>query len=146
MIEIYTDGGCRPNPGNGGWAAIIYYGYVPVPIELSGYVEGTTNNRMEIQAVIEALTYIGNDSNAKIVITTDSQYVKNGITSWIHSWKKNHWRNSAGEVANKDLWQRLDALVQGKDITWKWIRGHCDNPHNDRCDELCTMEILKDRS
>jgi ribonuclease HI len=141
MITVYTDGGCTGNPGPGGWAAIL----VPPdkePIELSGGDKATTNNRMELIAAIKALEYVvRTQSEKEVQIHTDSQYVKNGITTWIHSWKKNGWRTAAKQdVKNKDLWIALDEWVSTLNVRWVWVKGHSGVPLNERCDVLVAAE------
>lgn len=136
-VVVYTDGGCRPNPGVGAWAAILIHGKTEK--ELVGGEQETTNNRMEMLAAISAFEAL--KKPCRVEFHTDSEYLKNGITSWIHSWKKKGWRTKIGPVKNKELWQRLDAAIQRHQITWKWIRGHTGDHYNERCDELCTAEI-----
>ena len=139
-ISIWTDGACSGNPGPGGWGALIKYPYLTK--KLSGSEAHTTNNRMEILAVINALKSI--NLNLKITIYTDSKYVKDGITSWIHNWKINNWKNSQKkDVKNKDLWQELDGLTQKIDINWQWVKGHSGNIENDIADKLATSAIQK---
>ncbi len=139
-IIIYTDGACSGNPGKGGWGAILKYG--DHTKEISGYAELTTNNKMELQAVIEALKLIKKDYD--IEIFTDSSYVKNGITSWINTWKLNNWKTSKREsVKNKELWLELDELRQKYNINWNWVKGHADDELNNRVDELARLEIKK---
>lgn len=136
-IHIYTDGACSGNPGAGGYGAIlIYRGHEK---EISGYEAHTTNNRMELQAVISALKVVTKDK--AVVVYTDSQYVKNGITTWIHSWKVSNWKN--GKIKNTDLWQELDALAQKFAIEWRWVKGHSGHPLNDRADELARRAIAE---
>ena len=136
-MVIYTDGGCEPNPGVGGWGAVLLYGsHVK---ELSGGAPDTTNNRMEMTAAIEALSALKRP--CKIQLYTDSEYVKRGITEWITAWKKKKWIRRSGPVKNVDLWQRLDALVEKHDVEWRWVRGHTGNPYNERCDELAAAAI-----
>lgn len=136
-VVIYTDGGCEPNPGTGGWGAVLLYGdHVK---EISGSAPDTTNNRMEMTAAIEALSALKRP--CKIQLYTDSEYVKRGITEWIASWKKKKWIRKSGPVKNVDLWQRLDALVEKHDIEWRWVRGHTGNTYNERCDELAAAAI-----
>jgi ribonuclease HI len=138
IIKIYTDGACKGNPGIGGWGA-----YLKTELyheELNGFSKNTTNNRMELTAVIEALATIG--QNVGIIITTDSQYVKNGINQWIFNWKKNGWKTAAKQpVKNKDLWIKLDELVQKNDIEWKWVKGHSGHPGNEKADQLANDAI-----
>ncbi len=138
MIEIFTDGACRGNPGPGGWGAILRSGSHEKTI--SGAEKHTTNNRMELMAVIGALSAIKKPS--KIAITTDSQYVKNGISKWIHGWKKNGWKTADKKpVKNADLWLELDKLAQPHDIKWHWVRGHTGHPENEWADELANQAI-----
>ena len=137
-IEIYTDGACRGNPGPGGWGAILRYG--DREKELSGAEPETTNNRMELTAVIQALEAL--KRRCDIDITTDSKYVMDGITSWIHNWKKNGWKNASKKpVMNADLWKKLDALASGHEIRWHWVKGHSGHPENERADELANQAI-----
>ena len=133
MIEIYTDGSCLENPGNGGWAAIINDdGKIE---KISGSEKNTTNNRMELMAPIEALGKI--NRKKKVKIFTDSQYVKMGITNWIHNWIKNNWQTSKKEdVKNKDLWLILYKLTQSLDIEWHWVKAHAGNTLNEEVDAL----------
>tara|TARA_B100002052_G_scaffold157072_1_gene143147 strand:- start:3177 stop:3635 length:459 start_codon:yes stop_codon:yes gene_type:complete len=139
-IHIYTDGACKGNPGIGGWGALLKYSKSTK--ELKGYELETTNNRMELIAVIEALRAIKED--LKIEIITDSQYVKNGINNWIVNWKNNGWRTAAKKpVKNKDLWQELDDLVQNYRIKWKWVKGHSGDPGNERADQLANDAITE---
>jgi ribonuclease HI len=141
MIEIYTDGGCSGNPGPGGWAFVLINGDDAEPIEKWGAEETTTNNRMELQAVIAALEALGKAPGA-ITVYTDSQYVQKGITEWIIVWKSKGWKNSAKQpVKNQDLWQRLDALSGSLPITWVWVKGHAGNKYNERCDLLTQKAI-----
>ncbi|MGI4793296.1 MAG: ribonuclease HI [Janthinobacterium lividum] len=134
-VQIWTDGGCKPNPGPGGWAAILSLGSTEK--ELTGGDKVTTNNRMELTAAaasLEALT-----RPCKVVINTDSEYVKNGITRWHTGWVRRNWRNSAGDpVANMDLWRRLLDAAKPHDIEWKWVRGHNGDIMNERADRLAT--------
>ncbi|MDR3208935.1 MAG: ribonuclease HI [Rickettsiales bacterium] len=133
MLKVWTDGSCLGNPGNGGWAFVMTDG--DRIAERSGGASDTTNNRMELLAVINALSSIKNHD--EIELLTDSQYVKNGMESWLADWKKNGWKTSNKKpVANKDLWERLDELSSRFRIHWKWTRGHCDDEMNNRCDEL----------
>ena len=139
-LLIYTDGACSGNPGPGGWGCILKYnGNVK---ELSGGEKDTTNNRMELIAVIKGLEVLNKKSD--IIVTTDSTYVKNGITQWIKKWETNNWRTaSKSPVKNKELWQELLALSRKHDINWKWVKGHSGHPENERCDELAREEIKK---
>ena len=139
ILNIYTDGACKGNPGIGGWGAILEYGSTKK--EIKGYSINTTNNIMELTAVIKALECL--NRKCKIVITTDSNYVKNGITDWIKSWKNNGWKTAKkSPVKNKELWIKLDSLVVNHDIDWKWIKGHSGHPQNERADELANEAII----
>ena len=133
MIEIYTDGSCLENPGNGGWAAIINDdGKIE---KISGSEKNTTNNRMELMAPIAALSKI--TKKKKVQIFTDSQYVKMGITNWIHNWIKNNWQTSKKEdVKNKDLWLNLYKLTQSHEVEWHWVKAHAGNTLNEEVDAL----------
>ena len=140
-VEIFTDGACSGNPGIGGWGAILRY--KDTQKELSGGELSTTNNRMELTAVIEALRALKRPCN--ISLYTDSKYVMNGITEWLENWKQNNWRtsNKKSDVKNVDLWQELDALRAGHEIRWIWVKGHNGHPENERCDFLARSEVLK---
>jgi ribonuclease HI len=134
-VMIYTDGGCRPNPGPGGWAALIMYG--DHSKELAGGAAQTTNNQMEITAAIEALESL--QRPCEVVMYTDSQYLKNGITSWMANWKKNGWKTASKKpVKNRELWIRLEEATQRHHITWQWVKAHADNAYNERVDQLAT--------
>ena len=137
-VEIFTDGACKGNPGPGGWGAILRYGTTEK--EIYGASKNTTNNIMELTAVIESLKNL--NKPCELIITTDSKYVKNGITEWIHNWKKNGWRTAAKkEVKNKELWIELDSLIQIHSITWDWVKGHSGHPDNERADLLANVAI-----
>ena len=138
IVYIFTDGACKGNPGPGGWGAIMKYGdHVK---ELNGYSSKTTNNIMEITAVIEALKSLTRP--CAIILTTDSNYVKNGITQWIHNWKKKGWKTSNKKpVKNKECWLQLDVEVQRHQIEWKWVKGHSGHPENERADELANEAV-----
>jgi ribonuclease HI len=134
-VEIWTDGGCKPNPGPGGWAAILVYR--GVERELSGGELETTNNRMELTAAAEALEALKRP--CWVVLHTDSEYLKNGITRWHTGWVRRNWRNAAGDpVANMDLWRRLLDAAARHDIDWRWVRGHATDAMNIRADALAT--------
>ena len=138
IIELFSDGACKGNPGLGGWGVLIKNS--KTLNELKGSQQQTTNNRMELIAVIEGLKSIKKHSH--IQITTDSMYVKNGINQWINNWKKNGWRTAAKKpVKNKDLWQELDELVQKYSIKWLWVKGHSGHPGNERADQLANEAI-----
>ena len=136
-LKIYTDGACSGNPGKGGWAAIILEGNNQSSI--SGSVNKTTNNRMELMAAIMALQKIKKKSEATIF--TDSRYVKDGITDWIKKWKLNNWKNSNKKpVKNKDLWMKLDSFCQEHSVSWKWVKAHAGNKFNNLVDELAVLK------
>ncbi len=137
-VDIFTDGSCSPNPGPGGWGAILRYGEIEK--ELSGHAPMTTNNRMELTAVVEALRAIKRP--CRLTIYTDSRYLKDGITNWILKWKRNGWKTTTGApVKNKDLWLVLDEASQRHNIEWHWVKGHIGHPENERCDELARSAI-----
>ena len=139
-VVIHSDGGCHGNPGPGGWAAALTYG--SHRRELSGGVPATTNNRMELQAAIEALQAL--KEPCQVDFFTDSEYVKNGVTGWIFGWKKNGWRTKARKpVKNEDLWKALDAAVSRHSVKWHWLKGHAGHVENERCDVLANKEIAK---
>jgi len=140
MAELfaYTDGACSGNPGPGGWGVLMRAtegGRIVKERELKGGEAETTNNRMELLAAINALEVLGRP--ATITIVTDSAYVKNGVTAWIHGWKRNGWRTAAKKpVKNVELWQRLEEAQAGHDVTYQWVKGHAGHPENERADEL----------
>lgn len=139
-VVIYTDGACEGNPGPGGYAAIVDDGVSQR--EISGGEPQTTNNRMELRAVIEGLASLPAGTRARVV--TDSQYVVNGVTSWAKTWQKNGWRNAAKEpVKNRDLWEKLLALSKEHDVRWEWVRGHNGHPENERADALARRAITE---
>jgi len=139
ILNIYTDGACKGNPGLGGWGAILQYGSNIK--EIKGFSKDTTNNIMELTAVIKALESL--NRKCDIIITTDSNYVKNGITDWIINWKKNGWKTAKKQpVKNKELWISLDKLASQHNIKWKWIKGHSGHPENERADELANEAII----
>ncbi len=143
MIEIWTDGACSGNPGPGGWGALLVYG--DHRKELFGGQAETTNNQMELRAAIEALNAL--KSASKVTLHTDSTYVKDGLTKWIHGWKKNGWKTAAKKpVKNKELWQSLEVACQRHDMTWKWVKGHNGDPGNERADELARLGTEEARS
>jgi ribonuclease HI len=142
-ITIYTDGACKGNPGPGGWGAWLRSG--EHERELWGGEALTTNNRMELMAVIEALAAI--KSRSRITLYLDSEYVRNGITTWIHSWKRRGWKTADNKpVKNVDLWQRLDTLSQAHEVEWRWVRGHTGDPGNERADALANRGVASVRA
>ncbi|QMU58792.1 MAG: ribonuclease HI [Boseongicola sp.] len=146
-LFAFTDGACSGNPGSGGWGVVLQARSNDTVLKergLSGGEVMTTNNRMELLAAINALEALERDS--EITVVTDSTYVKNGVTTWIHSWKKNGWRTSAKKpVKNDDLWKRLDKAQLRHDVTWEWVKGHAGHPENEKADELARagMEPFK---
>jgi len=138
VVKIFTDGACRGNPGPGGWGVLLQYNGNEK--ELRGAEPQTTNNRMELTAAIMGVEALKRP--CKITLTTDSQYVKHGITEWLKDWKLRGWKTAnKKQVKNVDLWQRLDAAVAQHDITWEWVRGHSGHPENDRVDQLANLAI-----
>lgn len=135
-VNVYTDGACRGNPGRGGWGAILVYGAKEK--ELCGGEPETTNNRMELSAVIAALSAL--KEPCEVTVTTDSQYVVNAIEKgWLEGWRKNGWRKSdRGQVLNVDLWKELWALLETHTVNFVWVKGHNGHPYNERCDKLAT--------
>lgn len=137
-VDIFTDGACRGNPGPGGWGAVMRF--KGKEKQLYGGEPDTTNNRMELKAVIMALEELTRP--AMVRVTTDSQYVKKGITEWIHNWKRNGWRTAARKpVKNSDLWRELDELVVQHDVAWDWVKGHSGHPENELADTLANKGI-----
>ena len=140
IVYIYTDGACKGNPGPGGWGAVLKYGESVK--EIKGFALETTNNIMELTAVIKALRSL--KRSCDIIITTDSNYVKDGITEWIHQWKKKSWKTAGKKsVKNKDLWQQLEAETKRHDIKWEWVKGHSGHTENERADELANIAIYQ---
>lgn len=140
VVEIYTDGACSGNPGPGGWGVLMRYGGHEK--ELYGGEAETTNNRMEMMAVIEALSAMKKHSQIKLY--TDSKYVLQGITEWMEGWKARGWKTADKKpVKNQDLWERIDKLVQSHDVKFIWVKGHAGHPENERADELARMGIPK---
>ncbi|MFN3934902.1 ribonuclease HI [Parvibaculum sp.] len=132
-VDLYTDGACSGNPGPGGWGVLMLY--KGNEKELCGGEPATTNNRMELMAAIQGLEAL--KRGVKVRIHTDSTYVKDGITKWIHGWKKNGWKTSDRKpVKNAELWQRLETAIERHDVSWHWVKGHSDHPENDRADAL----------
>ena len=137
-VEIFTDGACRGNPGPGGWAALLRS--QGIEKMLSGAEPETTNNQMELMAAIQGLEALKRTSS--VALTTDSQYVRQGITQWIHGWKRNGWKTSQKQpVKNKELWQRLDAAVESHDVQWHWVKGHSGHEENERVDQAANDAI-----
>jgi Ribonuclease HI len=137
-VEIFTDGACRGNPGPGGWGALLRYG--KIERSLHGGEKLTTNNRMELLAAIEGLAAL--KEPCEVVITTDSQYVRKGITEWLAGWKRNGWRTASKQpVKNADLWQRLDELNQRHTVEWRWVKGHSGHRENEMADLLANRGI-----
>lgn len=137
-VEVFTDGACRGNPGPGGWGALLRYNQHEKT--LSGFEPHTTNNRMELTAAVEALASL--NQSCDIILVTDSQYVRKGITDWLPTWKNSEWRNSNKKpVKNQDLWQRLDQEVARHKVDWRWVKGHSGHPENERCDALANRAI-----
>lgn len=139
-VTIHSDGACDGNPGPGGWAAVLRYG--KHSREISGGVPATTNNRMELQAAIEALRALKEPCN--VAFYTDSKYLRDGISSWVAGWKKRRWRTSERKpVKNEDLWRQLDEVASKHAVAWHWVKGHAGNHDNERCDQLAVAEIAK---
>lgn len=137
-VEVFTDGACRGNPGPGGWGAVLRYG--DHERELFGGEALTTNNRMEMTAVIRALQALKRE--CKVVVTTDSMYVKQGITQWLQGWKRRGWRKAdKSPLKNVDLWKQLDELVSSHDVEWHWVKGHSGHAENERADQLANRGI-----
>ena len=140
VIEIYTDGACKGNPGPGGWGALLRMNEHEK--ELYGGESDTTNNRMELMAAIMAIESLTRP--CRVALTTDSQYVKNGINQWMDNWKKRGWKTADKKpVKNQDLWKRLDAALQDHEVEWHWVRGHTGHPENERADELANKGIME---
>jgi ribonuclease HI len=141
-VTIHTDGACDGNPGPGGWAALLRSGtHVR---ELTGGEPATTNNRMELQAAISALTAL--KEPCEVTLFTDSEYLRHGITEWLSLWKANHWKTAERKaVKNEDLWRQLDEVASRHKVTWQWVKGHAGQAENERCDQLAGTEITKIR-
>ncbi|MEJ2088758.1 MAG: ribonuclease HI [Gammaproteobacteria bacterium] len=138
MVEIFTDGACRGNPGPGGWAALLRYGGTEKLI--NGAEPDTTNNRMELTAAIRGLEAL--NRSGRVRLTTDSEYVRQGVTSWMPRWKRNGWKTAAKRpVKNQDLWMALDAVAAGQEIEWCWVKGHSGHPENERVDQAANEAI-----
>ena len=142
IVEIFTDGACSGNPGPGGWGAVLRYGEVEK--EMNGGEPETTNNRMELMAAIMAIEAVKRP--CEIHLHTDSEYLRNGITTWIHSWKARGWRTADKKpVKNVDLWQRLERAIETHDVHWHWVKGHSGHKENERADELARLAIRQMR-
>ena len=138
QVVVYTDGACEGNPGPGGWAAVLSSGRHRK--EISGGEPATTNNRMELRASIEALAVL--KEPCRVELYTDSQYLRDGITRWLHGWKRNRWLTRAKQpVKNDDLWRQLDACASRHQVSWCWVKGHAGHEHNERCDELAVAQV-----
>jgi len=137
QVTIYTDGGCEPNPGVGGWAAVLLY--ESTRKEITGSDPDTTNNRMEMTAALRALESL--KESCRVILFTDSEYLKRGITEWLPKWKKNRWSRKGGSLKNVDLWQELDDAITRHEVEWRWVRGHGGIKDNERCDELVSKAI-----
>lgn len=142
IVEIFTDGACSGNPGPGGWGAVLRYGEVEK--EMNGGEPETTNNRMELMAAIMAIEAVKRP--CEIHVHTDSEYLRNGITTWIHSWKARGWKTADKKpVKNVDLWQRLERAIETHDVRWHWVKGHSGHKENERADELARLAIRQMR-
>ena len=140
QVQVYTDGACSGNPGPGGWGAVLRFG--DKERELCGGADNTTNNRMELTAAIEGLRAL--NEPCEVVLTTDSTYVKDGITRWLANWKKNGWKTAAKKaVKNQDLWQELDLQTSRHTVQWQWVKGHSGPPENERADALANQGMDK---
>ena len=139
-ITIYTDGSCEPNPGPGGWAAIILDSKEQTILQ--GHEKMSTNNRMELTAAMEALRAI--DPSRAVILYTDSQYLKNGVEKWLKDWKARNWKRKGGPLLNVDLWKRIAEVIDRRKITWRWVKGHNGNPYNERVDRLA-RQMMKSR-
>lgn len=140
QVEIFTDGACKGNPGPGGWGAVMRFGELEK--ELSGGESPSTNNRMELMAAIEALNAL--KKPCRVSLTTDSNYVRDGITKWIHGWQKNGWRTADKKpVKNAELWQALLEATKPHRIEWHWVKGHAGHRENERCDELANLAVIR---
>lgn len=138
ITEVFTDGACRGNPGPGGWGVLLRHGRFEK--RMCGGEQNTTNNRMELSAAIEGLAALNRSCNVRL--TTDSQYVRKGITEWIHGWKRNGWKTASRQpVKNADLWQRLDELVNQHSVDWRWVKGHSGHKENEIADQLANQGI-----
>ncbi len=138
QVKIYTDGGCRGNPGKGGWGAVLFYDEHSK--EISGYAANTTNNQMELTAVIEALRLL--KFSCDVIVLTDSKYVCDGVVKWLPNWKQKNWRTAANKpVKNVQLWQQLDVLLSKHSVRWEWLKGHNGDTYNERADWLANQAM-----
>ena len=137
-VKIYTDGSCEPNPGAGGWAALLLYPDKQIP--LTGSEPETTNNRMELTAAVQALRAL--PERSRVQIYTDSEYLKKGITEWMPNWRARNWRRKGGKLANVDLWQALDQALSVHEVSWQWVKAHASNQYNNQVDRLA-REAMK---
>jgi ribonuclease HI len=138
VVTIYADGACKGNPGAGGWGALLSWG--DTKKEIFGGEANTTNNRMELRAVIESLKLLKRD--CRVIVYTDSSYVQKGISEWIHGWKRNGWRTADKKpVKNDDLWRELDQLAKQHQVDWRWVKGHAGHPGNERADALANLGV-----
>ena len=143
LVELFTDGACKGNPGPGGWGTVLRY--KGREKHLHGGEAATTNNRMELMAVIRGLECLTRPCQVRV--TTDSQYVKNGITQWLAGWKRRGWKTASKQpVKNRDLWERLDAAVANHRVSWEWVRGHTGHPENELADELANRGVEEQRA
>lgn len=140
LVIIFTDGSCDPNPGPGGWAALLRSGKTEK--ELKGSEASSTNNRMELTAALRALQELNRP--CQVELYTDSEYLRRGITEWLPGWRARGWRRKGGQLANVELWQALDKLAHEHQINWHWVRGHAGHPENDRVDRLARQAIKKE--
>lgn len=141
QVTVYTDGACMPNPGPGGWAAVLHF--KDQEKVLTGSDPDTTNNRMELTAAVRALQALSRP--CRVVLYTDSEYLKRGVTEWMPAWRQRGWRRKGGTLANVDLWQELDGAIQTHKISWRWVRGHAGHQENERVDQLARGAIPKRR-
>ena len=143
VVEIFTDGACRGNPGPGGWGALLRYN--GTERELYGHQAEATNNQMELMAAIQGLEALSRP--CEVILTTDSQYVRQGITEWIAGWKRKNWKTAAGKpVKNQDLWQRLDQAAAPHQVDWRWVKGHSGHDENERVDQLANKAIDENKA
>ncbi len=140
QVRIYTDGACDPNPGPGGWAALLRSG--PHEKTLTGSEQDTTNNRMELTAALRALEALKGPS--RVDLYTDSEYLRRGITEWLPAWRRRGWRRKGGELKNVDLWQALDKALQTHEVSWHWVRGHAGHRENEMVDRLARQAIRRE--